>query len=365
MNPELINAIRERLTLGRSPEEIRNELAQVGYDAGAIDLAMAAATGGQSAPTATVAGVVLPGATELIHEGWSFTKRYFDLVLLLAVPFLLVELVSHFMPASPLVGIGTLLALLVYVVLIMAALRIVTLDTGTEKIVLGSALPWVRANFTGLMWISILTMLVVWGGFLLFIIPAIVVSLSIYLAQFVYVKEGVRGMAALLRSRELIQGYWWAVFGRVMMILFIFMLALFAFGFFAAIVALLVGGTDFIGGGVGMLVFDLGSQVLGSIMTLVGLKVALIIYERLQLTKPAVTAASAEGKGGYLALAWLGVLFPLVIAAVTGFILSQTNVGVLLEQELMLEEAKQRAIELRTEQAEMNDGWSLEGEVVQ
>lgn len=51
---------------------------------------------------------------------------------------------------------------------------------------------------------------------MLLIIPGIVASLNYSLALWVYMYEGFTGSKALARSKELIKGYWWAVFGRFM-----------------------------------------------------------------------------------------------------------------------------------------------------
>jgi uncharacterized membrane protein len=50
---------------------------------------------------------------------------------------------------------------------------------------------------------------------LLFIIPGIIFAVSYVFAQFVFLFEGLRFTAALKRSRELVKGHWWAVFGRL------------------------------------------------------------------------------------------------------------------------------------------------------
>ncbi len=49
---------------------------------------------------------------------------------------------------------------------------------------------------------------------LLFIIPGIIAALCYSLATWSYLCEGFTGTKTLKRSKELIKGYWWAVFGR-------------------------------------------------------------------------------------------------------------------------------------------------------
>ena len=53
---------------------------------------------------------------------------------------------------------------------------------------------------------------------LLFIIPGIVASIYYTFAFWVLFCEGLRGRAAITRSKQLVKGYWWPVFGRLMLV---------------------------------------------------------------------------------------------------------------------------------------------------
>jgi len=65
-------------------------------------------------------------------------------------------------------------------------------------------------------WVVILTAVITWGGFALFIIPGIILSVWFSLAIYVLIVEDLKGMNALLRSKQLVSGYWWKVFGRIL-----------------------------------------------------------------------------------------------------------------------------------------------------
>lgn len=77
-------------------------------------------------------------------------------------------------------------------------------------------------------WICILELLAVAGGFVLLIVPAIMLGIGLMFATYALVVEDKRGMQALLESREYVKGYWWAVLGRILLlgIIFSFLLAL-------------------------------------------------------------------------------------------------------------------------------------------
>lgn len=72
--------------------------------------------------------------------------------------------------------------------------------------------------FFPLMWVVILITIATLGGMVLLIIPGIFLSISLVLSQYTLVLEGRRGSDALSQSREYIKEYWWAVFGRVILL---------------------------------------------------------------------------------------------------------------------------------------------------
>lgn len=63
-------------------------------------------------------------------------------------------------------------------------------------------------------WLAILVMVAVAGGFILLIVPGIILAIGFMFTNYALVVEDKRGMQALLRSRQYVRGYWWAVLGR-------------------------------------------------------------------------------------------------------------------------------------------------------
>jgi len=78
--------------------------------------------------------------------------------------------------------------------------------------------------------ISLLIVFFVLLWSLLLIIPGIIAGIFFSLALWAYINEGYTGKAALARSKELIKGNWWAVFGRYVFINLLFSLTLFVMG---------------------------------------------------------------------------------------------------------------------------------------
>lgn len=63
--------------------------------------------------------------------------------------------------------------------------------------------------------IALLVGITVWIGSLAFIIPGIIFGVWYCFSMIVFIDEGLKGTAALSRSKELVSGYWWGVFGRM------------------------------------------------------------------------------------------------------------------------------------------------------
>jgi hypothetical protein len=66
--------------------------------------------------------------------------------------------------------------------------------------------------------LSILSTILIILWTLLLIVPGIIYSILYSFAVFVFLFENKRGMAALKRSKELVKGYFWPVFGRSIVI---------------------------------------------------------------------------------------------------------------------------------------------------
>ncbi len=73
-------------------------------------------------------------------------------------------------------------------------------------------------------WVSLLVSLAVFGGFILLIIPGIIFSVWFTFSVFVFICEGLKGSSALKRSKQLVQGHWWPVFGRIIVLSIIVLL---------------------------------------------------------------------------------------------------------------------------------------------
>jgi len=67
-------------------------------------------------------------------------------------------------------------------------------------------------------WVSLLAGFITIGGFMLFAIPGIIFGIWFSFAVFIVITEDLKGMDAILKSREYVRNYWWPVFWRFLFI---------------------------------------------------------------------------------------------------------------------------------------------------
>lgn len=351
MNAELLAAVRERLALGHTTEAIREELHTAGYTEDAITQVLKAATAELTEVPHTAELIKLPGAIALIKAGLVFAKDKSLLILILAIPlalmtvfqYLLQEYVSEDQSGLMFgVVVATLVALAGYALTLAAALRIVT--TLPAQTSLNEAFAWARQHIWSLLWIYLLTMLVVYGGLTLLIIPGIILSFLVYFSQYVLAAEGVKGIDALRRSRELLRGYAWAVAGKLLQIMLLVLLAFLLLGTLIGVTIEMMPDTPML-----ELVIGLLGQLLSAGMTVVGLHIGMSLYRNLVVAHP-VGSPTLSKRWMYVVLAWLGVIFLVLIAAAVA--INEPAIEKILDEEQVTAsstEAKARAVELRAE----------------
>lgn len=76
------------------------------------------------------------------------------------------------------------------------------------------------------LWVSILTGLIILGGMILLIIPGLIFSIWYFFSIYVFGVDGVRGYAALQKSKDLVQGRFWPVVWRILVANFFYGLVL-------------------------------------------------------------------------------------------------------------------------------------------
>lgn len=237
----------------------------------------------------------LIGYGEMLKEGWSraisnvgaFGAAFAALLLLGGLMFLLILIVSFAAGATMMMseGIGLLLYLVGFLalyVLIIGYMQVVLVALLRRlMLVHGKTSYWSQWHYSwkfafSAFLITVYVQIVSQMGFMLLVIPGIIIS--IYLAYSIYVLAGEerRGFDALIRSIELVYGRWWSVVGRSLLLVLIVCGALLLLG-----MIVIVSGEA-----LGFLVYILAVPllILGA-MWVLGTQV--VLFESLQKLVPA------------------------------------------------------------------------------
>lgn len=373
MHPELLAAVRERVDLGHSKDEIRTELQAAGYDDQTIEEVYQEAFSGALPRSADIDNshvypendelsqtpghhsASLPSASDLFGNGWSFLQSRLDLLLVLGIPFAITVVLDFLSENSGsnglslIANITELLAFVFYLYAWVASVYIVV-KSNDQKISVGDGFAWARKNILSLIWINFLAGAVVMGGYMLLIVPGIILSFYLYFSQYVYIKEGTRGISALLRSRDIVKGRAWPLAGRVLMLALMFFVVFLGLGLLAGLVAGLIGAE----GGIVDMILDVVFQFISAGAALIVAHAGVELYNNMVVLKPAsATVVAPQGRGKYIALAWLGFLsVPIMIFMIfTLFALSMTeDMGTTINDTGFDIDTKERAMEMRAEQ---------------
>jgi hypothetical protein len=316
MSPELIIAIKERLQSGQSKEVVKAAVLAMGHTDVVFEAAYTLALHDMHG-AAPVREESLPRASELVVEGWNFARARLDLVALLLVPGIISTVLQWAGKTyTQIVWLHTtalglsIVTTVAYLLCVLAVLYSVSREGHTT---LTEAFAWVGKNVFSFVWTCILAGLVVWGGFMFFIVPGFIVIVLICFQQYAFVLEDKHGMSALLRSRELVVGRFWKVafllgkFGLLLMIPF------FLGGMLVGVadVAWQLSSHRFANLGGSLLL-----EVCSVFLNIMSIHAMLHLYRILQVRASMSTPASVKVRY------WLLVLFGLAMAIIIGIVLS-------------------------------------------
>lgn len=169
----------------------------------------------------------LPNAKSLLLEAWTLFRANFWRLLgisalgflpMLAVPFAFIGGMTAGSVSSGFLVAGIMLAIaLCIAVWSGAASLIAVLRPETAKGIL-PAFQAVRAQVPAFLWIAALQSMLAFGGLFLFFVGSIILSVFVSFAPLLLLDKDVRGMKALLTSRELVRGRVWRVMGYFLLI---------------------------------------------------------------------------------------------------------------------------------------------------
>src|SRR3989344_597930 len=122
--------------------------------------------------------------------------------------------------APPRVLLFSILSLIIFAVnfwVYVSLFYIIKGDGEGSALTLKSVFFMARGKEFSLAWIILLETVCIFFGLILLIIPGVIFAVWFIFANQVFVFEGIKGKGALARSKELVKGYWWPIFGRFLL----------------------------------------------------------------------------------------------------------------------------------------------------
>ncbi len=317
MSPELIVAIKERLSAGQNKADIETAVVVMGHSKEVFE---AAYTLAQHDIESNQKGA-LPKVTTLFVNGFEFAQTHLPLVFILLVPLVVEVLLAGWFeyykdtktfPDWLLLTSSVVLGF-VYVVTLGTVLYVATRKEDEDSSV-KAAVQWLFKNAVPLLFVYILSGLIIFGGIILFIIPGIIAAISLTFAQYVYVVEGKRGMSALLSSRALVKGRFWMVFRKIIGFVFLSTLPVLAFGMVYGLAALFLGAGQAVS-----LTGEVLMQVVSAVMTVINIHAMYHLYSALKTSQSEEMVKNKYIKVWYWLLAGLTVATVATLAVLAFF----------------------------------------------
>jgi len=269
---------------------------------------------------AEVASPALPEYRDLVSLSFTKSLTSWPLFILLAGSGIVLSVTAYLIEFGTTLGVWQVLALTVvmFIALYINVLGTVVavkyfLNDGTEKI--STYFSEVSSSAWSYLWVLSLSTLVLFSGFIMFIIPGIILSTYLMFALHTRAAESATGMDSLVRSTELVRGYWWAVTARLIFLTLAMVVIFFSVGFALGILASIVGLTQDTADLISLLAVEPIFSALGSIICLYAITV---MYKALVAMKAGVVAEPNAVRGWYIGLA---ILTPLLMVAVLALVL--------------------------------------------
>lgn len=319
-NQQLLDYIKQQLQQGVSREQIKSSLLTNGWQENDINEAFLTLSNNPvpspQSPALQPTLTALPGATAILGQAWSLYKQRLGtflgimiipmlvLIGLLAVlaggGFLGLTLLSSKFAAGG-IGLLILLAIVFFLAIFISqtwgqTALLYAIKDSQEGIGVGEAYRRGWHKILSYWWVTLLAGFITIGGFLLLVVPGIIFAVWFSLAMFVLIAEDLKGMNALLKSREYVKGKWGGIFWR-----FFFIDAL---SLIISLVPVLIFSVLKIPFGA-----EISRFVIGLFLTPLVMSYSFLLYSNIKTVKGEVAFAPTGGqKAKFIIVAILGIL---------------------------------------------------------
>lgn len=158
---------------------------------------------------------------DLFSKTWEFYKSHMNALLLIALivmaPSILSALIMFLkLSESVIIILGIILSIVSIIVGIWGSVAMILYIKDKPSNV-NDSLKKAWGFWWAYLWVSILIGIVITVGLIILIIPGIILAIYYAFAMYILIAENIKGWAAAKKSMDLVKNYWWAVFGRIIL----------------------------------------------------------------------------------------------------------------------------------------------------
>lgn len=190
-----------------------------------------------SAPqtTSSAGNTNLTGPVELLSSSWKFFRIHWKILVSIVILPSIISFVAQTLlitsAGNPIAAILSFILIVVAIVLgivmqpaAINAIHRLTTESGTLLTLKGQYKIGLT-YFWSIVFLIILQVFITLGSFVLFVIPAII--LSVYTGMYVFTRiiDGKRGFSAFTENYSLVKGRWWKVLGRLLFMILVYIVA--------------------------------------------------------------------------------------------------------------------------------------------
>ena len=325
INQQILDYIKQQLQQGVSREQIKSSLMTNGWSESDINEAFTSLSNNSvplpQSPISQQTQASLPGATAIFGQAWSLYKQRLGTFLgIMIIPMLvligllallagggflgLTLLSSKFAVGG--IGLLILLAIVFFLAIFISqawgqTALLYAIKDSQERIGVVESYRRGWHKILSYYWVSLLAGFITMGGFLLLIVPGIIFAVWFSLAMFIIIAEDLKGMNALLKSKEYVKGKWGSILWRF---------------FFIGALSLIISFVP-------VLIFsflkipygaEISRFVIGLFLTPLVMAYSFLVYSNLKAVKGEIAFAPTGGKKA--TFIFVGILGILVIPAI-------------------------------------------------
>lgn len=254
----------------------------------------------------------MESASSLLGRSWqSYKSRFWELTLVYLTPLLIGLLIRE--------NVASSLIMVIFLLIVQSIIALGLNYAVIENIPIKEGLRKGLNNILGFWWVGVLSFLIVLGGLSLLIVPGLIFGIWFMFTTQVFVVESQRGLSALLKSKQYVQGSGWDLFGKL---LYLGLIGFLVFASSTLIVAAIGPALK----SVIPFFTDLINVTIGAVLSIISVYYLFYIFEGLKkIHLRSVNLPIPQKRSGWILVIVWGLIIIFVLPLVGPFVLNPSG----------------------------------------